>query len=191
VDEPRPGGLIRSFRTYLDIVLFRQGPEDLPVSQSILFVTIAANILLGLASDALLPLPEFNRIGVAGVESVFTVAWYWALLQVARRPERFVQTTSAVFGVFIVMLPLYTAAKWLTIGHEPKDLPPLVMFVGLVVQIWLLAVNARILQSATQWPLAACIGVTLLREVVLLMVVAAAFPEALRALEQTTGATTT
>ena len=189
MDEPRPGGLARSFRTFLDIVLFRQGPEDLPVSQSLLFVTIAASILLGLAVDALLPLPEFNRIGVAAVEAIFNAAWYWALLQVARRPERFVQMASAFFGVSIVMLPLYTLAKWLTIGHEPKDLPPLVMFVGLVVQIWLLAVNARILQSATQWPLAACIGVMLLREVVLLMLVAAMFPDALRALEQTTTGT--
>lgn len=181
--------MTRPLRTYLDIVLFRQGPEDLPVSQTLLFVTIAASILLGLAFDALLPLPEFNRVGVAVVEALFNAAWYWALMRLARRPERFVQMASAIFGVAIVMLPLYTLAKWLTIGHEPKDLPPLVMFVVLVVQIWLLAVNARILQSATQWPLAACIGVTLLREVLLLMVVAAVFPEALRALEQTTPAT--
>jgi hypothetical protein len=62
-------------------------------------------------------------------------------------------------------------------------MPPLVLVVALVVQVWLLAVNSRILQSATQWPLAACIGVTLLREVVLLMVLSAVFPDALRALQ--------
>jgi hypothetical protein len=183
VDEPRTSGPGRAFRTYLDITLFRRGPEDLPVSQMLLFVTIAANILLGLAFDALLPLPEYDRIAIAVAEVVFAVAWYWALLQLARRPERFIQTASAIFGVSIVMLPLYTLAKWLTFGHKPDDLPPLVLFVGLVVQVWLLGVNSRILQAATQWPLAACIGLTLLREVVLLMVIAAVFPDALRALQ--------
>jgi hypothetical protein len=183
VDDSRTSGLARAFRTYLDIVLFRRGPEDLPVSQTLLFLTIAANVLLGLAFDALLPLPEYNRIPLAVAEAVVTAGWYWALLQLARKPERFLQTASAIFGISIVLLPLYTFAKWLTLGHKPDDMPPLVMGVALLVQVWVLAINSRILQSATQWPLAACIGVTLLREVVLLMVLTALFPDALRALQ--------
>ncbi len=164
-------------------MLFRRGPEDLPVSQTLLFLTIAANVLLGLAFDALLPLPEYNRIGMAVTEAVVTFGWYWALMQLARKPERLLQTATAIFGVFIVMLPLYTFAKWLTLGYKPTDIPPLVLLVALVVQVWLLAVNSRILQSATQWPLAACIGVTLMREVLLLMVLRAVFPDALEALQ--------
>jgi hypothetical protein len=183
VVDSRAGGLARIFRTFLDIVLFRQGPEDLPVSQSLLLITIAANLLLGLAFDAALPRPEFNRIPLAIAEVAFVLAWYWALLKVARRPERFLQTATAVFGVSILILPLYTAAQYLVIGHKPDDLPAMVLIFGLVIEVWLIAVNARILQSATQWPIAACVAVMLLRTAVWVVVVRLLFPEALGTIE--------
>lgn len=169
----------RALRTFLDIVLFRRGPEDLPVSQSLLLVTIAANVLLGLAFDAALPRPEFNRVPLALAEVAFVVAWYWALLQIARRPERFLQTATAVFGVSIVILPVYTLAQYLVVGHKPDDLPALVLLFGLAIEIWLIAVNVRILHAATQWPVAGCVAVMLLRTAVWLVVVRLVFPEAL------------
>ena len=181
--DSRTGGLGRTLRTFLDIVLFRQGPEDLPVSRTLLVITIAANVLLGLLFDTALPRPEFNRIPLAIAEVVFVVAWYWALLKVARRPERFLQTATAVFGISIVILPVYTLAQYLVVGHKPDDLPALVLLFGLAIEVWLIAVNARILHSATQWPIAACVAVMLLRTAVWVVVVRALFPEALGTIE--------
>jgi hypothetical protein len=183
VVDSRTGGFARAFRTFLDIVLFRQGPEDLPVSQSLLFITIAANVLLGLAFDAALPRSEFNRIPLAIAEVAFVIAWYWALLRIARRPERFLQTVTAVFGVSIIALPVYTLAQYLVVGHKPDDLPAYVLMFGLTIEVWLIAVNARILRSATQWPMAACVAVMLLRTAVWVVVVRLLFPEALGPLE--------
>jgi hypothetical protein len=181
VDEPQSAGVGRAFRTYLDIALFRRGPEDLPASSTLLLVTIGISIFLGLVLQAALPLPEHNRIGVALVEAAFVTAWYWALLRIARRPERFLQTTSAVFGVSLVLLPLHAIAKLLWAGHPPDDIPPLALLIGIQVEIWLLAANARILRAATQWPFFACIAIMLLQSVVALLVIASLFPDALQA----------
>ena len=178
--DSRAGGWGRAFRTIRDIVLFRQGPEDLPVSQSLLLFTIAANVLLGLAFDSALKRPDFNRVPLAMAEVAFVVAWYWGLLRLARRPERFLQTATAVFGVSIVILPLYTLAQYLVLGYDkPEDIPAYVMLFGLVIEVWLIAINARILRSATGWPIAGCVAVMLLRTAVWILVVRLLFPEAL------------
>lgn len=164
-------------------MLFRRGPEDLPVSQSLLFITIAANVLLGLAFDAALPRPEFNRIPLAIAEVAFVLAWYWALLRIARRPERLLQTATAVFGVSLIALPVYTLAQYLVVGHQPDDLPATVLLFGLTIEVWLIAVNARILRSATQWPIAACVAMMLLRTAVWVVVLRLVFPAALGTLD--------
>lgn len=167
-------------------MLFRKGPEDLPVSQTLLLITIAANILLGLAFDSALPRPEFNRIPLAVAEAAFVLAWYWALLRIARHPERFLQTATAVFGIAIVVLPVYTLAQYLVVGHKPEDLPAVVLLFGLAIEVWLIAVNARILHAATQWPIAACVAVMLLRTAVWVVILRLVFPEALGAIEDGT-----
>jgi len=183
VVDSRAGGWRRAFRTFLDIVLFRQGPEDLPVSQSLLLVIIAANVLLGLVLDAALPRSEFNRIPLAIAEVAFVLAWYWALLKVARRPERFLQTATAVFGVSIIILPVYTLAQYLVVGHKPDDLPAIVLLFGLVIEVWLISVNVRILHSATQWPISVCVALMLLRTAVWWIVLKLVFPEAIQSIE--------
>jgi hypothetical protein len=179
VDESRIGRIGRAFRTYLDIVLFRKGPEDLPVSQTLLIITIAANVLLGLALGTVVPLPDHNRVGVAAVETVFLLAWYWALLRFAGKPERFLQTTSAVFGHQTVLLPVFMLVTWLYLD-QPKGAPvqPLVLIALITMAVWTLAIGSRILRAATQWPMAICIAAMLLQAVSGQILVLTLFPEA-------------
>ena len=179
MDEIKQGGIARAFRTYVGIVLFRQGPEDLPVSQLLLFITIAANVLLGLAFGALLPTPDHNRIGVAAVETLFLVAWYWALLRFAGRPERFLQTSSAVFGHQTILLPAFMFVTWLYMS-QPKggQIQPYVVVPLVALAIWTLAIGSRIVRSATQWPMPACVGLMLLQAVLGQILVLSLFPEA-------------
>ena len=169
----------RAFRTYVDIVLFRKGPEDLPVSQPLLFITIILNVIVGLTLGSAIPLPEYNRIAVTAFETVFVLAWYWALLRVAGRPERFLQTSTAVFGYQTILLPAYLFVTWL-FGSQPMDAPPKVhvIFALLLLAAWTLAVGSRIIRSATQWPTAACVALMLLQAVLGQLLIGALLPEA-------------
>jgi hypothetical protein len=179
VDEPRTGGIARAFRTYIDIVLFRKGPEDLPASQTLLILTIVANVLLTLVLSAALPLPEYNRFAVAGVGVAFVLAWYWALLRLAGRPERFLQTTSAVFGFEIILLPAYGVVRMM-LPEQTAELSPRVpiLLAGAAIEIWTLAVNGRIVRSATQWSLPISVAVVLIQALTHLLLVSSLYPGA-------------
>jgi hypothetical protein len=180
VDETKTGGLGRAFRTYVDIVLFRKGPEDLPASQLLLILTIAANVLLTLILSAALPLPDHNRVAVAGVGVAFVLAWYWALLRVAGRPARFLQTATAVFGFELILLPAYGLVRMLH-PEQPGELVYRVpiLLLGAVIEIWTLAVNGRIVRSATQWSLPVSVAVVLIQLLTHLLLVSTLFPDAL------------
>src|SRR5688572_15573341 len=112
--------------------MFRKGPEDLPASSTLLFVTIAANVLLGLALSSALPLPEHNRIAVAVVGALFLCGWYWGLVRLAGKPERFVQTATAIFGFQTVLLPAFMAVR-LMYPDQPtlQNIPVPVFLLGI------------------------------------------------------------
>lgn len=168
----------RALRTYFDIVMFRRGPEDLPVSPTLLLLTIAANVLLGLALSSALPLPEHDRISVAVVGALFLCAWYWALLRLAGKPERFLQTATAIFGFQTVLLPAFMAVRMMYPEQPTIESIPLPVFlVGIGLELWTLAINSRIVRSATQWSIFAAVAVVLLQSVIYLVVIQSFFPE--------------
>ena len=72
-------------------------------------------MLLSAAVSAALPALPGPWIAHLLVEALFTVVWYWLLLRVFGKPERFLQTTSAVFGYQTVIAPLMIASTWLVV----------------------------------------------------------------------------
>jgi hypothetical protein len=164
---------------YIDIVLFRRGPEDLPASSTLLWLTIAINVLLGLLLGSLIPLPGGNRVAMALAEAAFVLAWYWALMRIAGRPERFLQTSSAIFGFQTILLPAFMVATWLYLSQQKADQLQLpVVFFIVALAVWTLAVNSRIVRAATEWPLFACVVLVLLQALVGQVVILGLFPDA-------------
>lgn len=188
MDESRKGGIGRIIRTYVDIVLFRQGPEALPVSQTLLFITIAANVLLDSAASAVLPMPGVeNPVFIALVQVAFVLAWYWASLRIAGKPERFLQTATAVFGIQVVLGPVLVLILALSpqTAIDPQT-PPWVVLPMAVLGMWVLVVGSRILRAATQWPMGICVAVTLAQAVMGRLLISGLFPEVAQAASSTT-----
>ena len=105
--------------------------------------------------------------------------WIWLVVRLAHHPERFLQTTTAVFGFQLVLAPLFTLgmALFLKVRGDPSwELPASLLIMAL--GIWALVVNARILQSATQWPVFACAALVLAQALAARGVLLALFPEA-------------
>jgi hypothetical protein len=168
----------RSLRLFVEIGRLRRGPEDLPVSTSLLVTTILAGMLLSLGLSWVLSQRSAPVVGPLLIETVLSLLWIAALLNVARRPERFLQTATALFGFDLVVLPLLVLSEALitwSASAPSWQLPLLMLFVLLAG--WTLVVRARIVHAATGWPLFVCVALMLLQELAILGVVIALYPE--------------
>jgi len=151
-------------RLFVQIALMRKGPQDLPNSVVLLVVTALGNFIVNFLVSAALPPIAGPWLGQLFVDVAFTFAWYALLLKVLRRPERFVQTTTAVFGYQAVLSPLWIAAVWL-IRQFADDVAwqfPIAV-VGLAIVVWMVAANARILKAALEWAMPACVALVILQ----------------------------
>ena len=133
---------------FLDICLFRKGPQDAPPSMALLKICLAA---YGLTS--LLATPAL----VALLQTLLDMALLSGLLYVAlmlyRHPRRFEQTLSALTGagalISLLALPLLF---WIT--RQPPggdtELPALLL---LALMAWSIAIMAHILRHAFNAPI--------------------------------------
>jgi hypothetical protein len=166
-------------RLYLDIAVLRRGPEDLPVSAAILGLTAGAYFVVNFAVSSFLPPIPGPWLEQLAIDVLFTFFWYWLLLRLVGKPERYLQTASAVFGYQTVIAPLWISSVWL-VGHFRDSAAALLpaSLVGLAILVWTLTVNVRILRSALEWPVGACIGLVVLQTFAGQLLLVALFPGA-------------
>ena len=157
-DNP-PAGVMHLTRLYTQIALARRGPEDVPALPWVLVGTGLAYLLMNLLLSNLLPATPDGTLPVILFDSVLLLGSYFVVLQIAGHPARWRQTVSAVLGVQVVLLPAIALATALFAQYKDNNdlqLPAAIPL--LVVGVWLLFVNARILGAATTWNLWPCLG---------------------------------
>jgi hypothetical protein len=177
-------------KLFTQIVLLRRGPQDLPASMLLLALTIVAYLAMNLLLDGLLPplaaangaarvteADQPNLSAQALVDTVYTLAWYVTLLRIAGRPERTLQTATAVFGMQIVLVPLLVLSRWLA-ARYPQDTPWFVpvTLCGIVLAVWFVAANSHIVKAALEWSLGASVAITILQIVTDELLQRALFP---------------
>ena len=157
-DNP-PAGVMHLTRLYTQIALARRGPEDVPALPWVLVGTGLAYLLLNLLLSTLLPATPDGTLPVILFDSVLLLGSYFVVLQIAGHPARWRQTVSAVLGVQVVLLPAIALATSLFAQYKDNaDLQLPAAIPLMVVGVWLLFVNARILSAATTWNLWLCLG---------------------------------
>jgi len=157
-------------RLLLQIALLKRGPQDLPVSRTLLALTACAYAGLTALVSGLLPPPDSTapRTAVSplplAVEIAFTLAWYVVVLALLGRRERFLQTTSAVFGVQTLLMQPLLLSVWLMrrYGQDATWQLPIAV-AGLAVVIWLIAANSHIVKAALEWSSAASVALVILQ----------------------------
>jgi hypothetical protein len=137
-------------RIFIDIVLWRRGPQDLPVSGLLLAIAVAAYVAVSVVQLALLGETAATWFFFVVVDPLLLAAWVWLVLRLYGHTERFAQTASAVFGTGAVLglclyLPLQLIATGL--GHAPTSALAQVFALLLVVTFAL--VTGRIIKLAT------------------------------------------
>jgi hypothetical protein len=164
-------------KLFTQIALLRRGPQDLPASMLLLTLTIVAYLLVNLLLNGLLPSPVVadaaTRVAEAEqpnwsaqllLDTVFTLVWYVALLRIAGRPERTLQTITAVFGFQIVLAPLLFLSSWLwpRFPHDSTGFVPVALF-SIVLLAWLVAANSHIVKAALEWSGGASVALVILQ----------------------------
>ena len=141
--------MLRLAKAFWDIALWKRSPAQLPASLFLLALVAAAAVLLELLS-ALLPPVSNDRMPVRILLSVaLPLGFAWAVLVLARRRQRFLQTGIALLGVeVLVELILYPLGSLIHVmGSERLVSMPIevLMLVGL---IWYMLACANIWRVA-------------------------------------------
>jgi len=151
-------------RLFTQIALLRKGPQDLPVSPILLALTICGYFVVHLVVGTVLPPMPGPWVNHLILDIVFTFCWYALLLYVAKKPERFLQTTTAVYGYQTVLSPLLVAALWLQRRFEQDSLWQFpVTLVSLALLIWIIAANSHIVKAALEWSMAPSVALVILQ----------------------------
>jgi len=163
-------------RLYTQIALLRRGPQDLPASRLLLALTVAGYLGVNLLVSSVLP-PGGHWLGPLLVATLFTLLWYLLLLWMVGRPERTLQTTTAVFGFQAVLTPLVGSCGWLVrrVGEDsPWQMPS--MCALLLLFAWVIAANGYIVKAALEWSGTSSVALVILQTLAGWLLLSALFP---------------
>jgi hypothetical protein len=149
-------------RIFLDIVLWRRGPQDLPVSGLLLWVTVAAYVAVSAVQLALLGETVATWLFFVVVDPLLLAAWVWLVLRLYGRRERYLQTASAVFGTGALLgIGLYLPLQLIVTGLGQDPSSSLAQLFALLLIVAFALVTGRIIKLATDSNLFTGIAVAL------------------------------
>ena len=140
------------FDLFLDICLFRKGPQDVPVSAALLKVCVLA---YALSSFVVLRLntPTSIAIPQALLDLALLTGLLYLVLSLRQCLQRFGQTLSALTGVGVLIALLVLPLMVWVIRQDPEGdtVLPSILLLGLMG--WSIAIMAHILRQALNIPL--------------------------------------
>jgi hypothetical protein len=145
------------------IAMSRKGPQDLPASWLVLALTlIGYAIVRAIVSWGLPPTAYWQRHLI--VEIIFSLLWYGTLLRTVGKPERFLQTMTAMFGFSLLLFPPWIAAiHYSQVLSDKHPLYTPVALLALVLIVWIIRAASYVLKAALELPIAACVLLTILQ----------------------------
>ncbi len=137
-------------RIFVDIVLWRRGPQDLPASWLLLALTMAAYVAVSVVQLALFDESLANWFFYVVLDPLLLLGWAWLILRILGRGARLPQTASALFGAnavigFFVYLPLQVLGNVIGVG-QASGLAQAVAWLQVII---FALVTGRILKLAT------------------------------------------
>jgi hypothetical protein len=142
--------VLHFLKAFLDIVLWRSGPQDLPASRLLLWVTAVAYVAVSILQLSLLDEPAAAWIVFVLLDPVLLVAGVYLLLKLFGKTDRFLQAATAVLGTGVVLgLGLFLPVQWTVTqaGLTPESTTAGLIALAMVVVFGL--VTGRILKLAT------------------------------------------
>lgn len=137
---------------FMDLCLLRAAPQDLPASQTLLRLTVAANVLVSVVLTLSMRLDTAPTLLQSLLEILLLLGLLWLVLRLTDRSGRFLQCAAAAMGssalLGVLALPVIPMA---TRGEGDTALLGGLLMLGLV--IWSVLVLGHILRHALEVPL--------------------------------------
>jgi len=162
-------------RTFMDIVRFKAGPQELPASPVLLAITFITAVMTHVVTDA--PYSSVGTIWLAAVTQAGAFAVIlWVVLSIRGRRERWLQTATALFGAGS-LLQLLTIPISYMLGNQQSSitlgLPSLLL---LVIAFWFLAVMSWVFRQSLEIKTGMSLLLSLGCQFVVLVIVLLVFP---------------
>jgi hypothetical protein len=146
----------------IDIVLLRGGPESLPASPTLLALVVALNVIVTAVCLAFMPAAPASWLSQLVVATLITLVWFKVAFALTRKPERLLQTCTAIFGTttfFLpALIPMTLALLPFVESRDPTVAPPAALsLLTFGLSLWLVIVQVRIVRAALEWPIWAVI----------------------------------
>lgn len=93
-------------KTFLDIGLWRKGPQDLPASRALTWFVFIVYIAIEFVRIRLFNLDLRSAAIIAAVDVLMLSLWLWLVLAFFGHRQRFIQTITATLGVGVLILSL-------------------------------------------------------------------------------------
>lgn len=133
------------FKLFLDIALFKKGPQHVPASGMLLALTLATYLAVGLILLGL-ETSWIDALLQVGMEVVLLLGFTWATLAGVKLTARFLQTGSAMLGTdALISAFAIPVLAWMTGGND-SGIPGYLLL--MLLMLWHLAVIAHILRHA-------------------------------------------
>ena len=136
-------------KVFVDIVLWRKGPQDLPTSRLLVVCTLLAYVLVSVLQLRIMNESTEAYLLFMLVDPVVLMTWIWVVLKVYGRTERYPQTIAAVLGSS-ALIGLGSAPLLVLVGvdvHTPATRATEILLIGLILVFVLVA--GRIVKLAT------------------------------------------
>jgi hypothetical protein len=98
--------ILRFLQSFLDIALWRKGPQDLPASALLATLVLLAYLATGFVRMRLFEFDLPSALLFISIDALMLGGWLWLVLTFFGRRQRFVQTITATLGVGLLVLLL-------------------------------------------------------------------------------------
>lgn len=117
--------MFKLLQTFLDIALWRKGPQDLPASRFLATLVLLVYILASFIQVYLFKLPLRAAVLIIAVDVAMLAGWLWLVLAFFGRRQRFVQTVTALLGVGLLLTLVDIVVRALQLALGAGDLADL------------------------------------------------------------------
>jgi hypothetical protein len=110
--------MLQFLQTFVEIALWRKGPQDLPASRVLACAVLFCYVTLEFIEVRLFHWSPTAALLIIGVDILMLTLWLWLVLAFFGRRQRFVQTITATLGVgsLILLLDIVVRAVQLASG---------------------------------------------------------------------------
>jgi hypothetical protein len=113
--------MLKLLQTFVDITLWRKGPQDLPAARFLALCALVAYVSTSFIQVQLFHLRLRTAVLIIAVDVVMLLGWLWVVLAFFGRRQRFVQTITAVLGVGTLMGLLDIIVRAIQLAMGPAE----------------------------------------------------------------------